>query len=71
MPGLSGFGLAREVLALRPDVPVLMTSGYLTPQDEKTARQIGIRELILKPETVERLRHSLDRLFENRDNPQQ
>jgi CheY-like chemotaxis protein len=63
MPGMSGFDLARELLATRPDLPVVMTSGYLRPEDQRTAAQIGIGELVLKPTSVEGLGQVLERLF--------
>jgi PAS domain S-box-containing protein len=63
MPRMSGFELAREVLAIRPDVPIIMTTGYLRPEDQETAQRLGIRDLILKPDTAEELGHVLDRLF--------
>ncbi|HEY6641336.1 PAS domain S-box protein [Povalibacter sp.] len=63
MPGMSGFTLARSMLEIRPDIPVLMTSGYVRPQDREAAEQLGIRELILKPDTIDELGSSLERLF--------
>jgi len=63
MPHMSGFELAREVLALRPGMPVLMTTGYIGTEDVQRAREAGIRELLLKPVTVNELGRVLDRLF--------
>jgi PAS domain S-box-containing protein len=63
MPGMSGAELARAILAIRPDVPVVMTSGYIRPEDELEARQIGVREVILKPDTIEELAKALHRVF--------
>ena len=63
MPGMSGFDLARALRQLRPDLPIVMTSGYLRPEDQDVAARIGIRDLILKPNTVEALGEVLDRLF--------
>jgi CheY-like chemotaxis protein len=60
---MSGFELAREVLAVRADIPLLLTSGYVRPQDEETARSMGVHSVILKPNTVEELGHTLDELF--------
>lgn len=65
MPQMSGLDLARGVLAVRPDIPVLMTTGYIRAEDEGNARAAGIRELILKPTTMDELGHVLDRLFRN------
>ena len=64
MPGMSGFHLARALLQMSPATPVLMTSGYVRPQDRETASEIGVRELILKPDTIDELGRALARLFE-------
>ncbi|MBC7982601.1 MAG: PAS domain-containing protein [Candidatus Obscuribacterales bacterium] len=61
MRGIDGFELARQVLATRSNVPVIMTSGYLRTTDRDTAEACGIRELILKPNTIEELGVALDR----------
>jgi PAS domain S-box-containing protein len=63
MPGMSGSELARQIMEVRPDIPVVMMSGYLRPEDEEEARRLGVRDLILKPDTIEDLAQSLDRLF--------
>ncbi|MDY0068225.1 MAG: PAS domain-containing protein [Steroidobacteraceae bacterium] len=63
MPGMSGFQFAQELLEVSPDTPVLMTSGYVRAQDREAARRLGVREMILKPDTVEELGHALARVF--------
>ncbi|MBP8273185.1 MAG: PAS domain S-box protein [Acidobacteria bacterium] len=49
MPAMSGFDLATAAHALRPDIPVVMTTGWLRAEDELKARQAGIAELVMKP----------------------
>ncbi len=63
MPKMSGFDLAREVLSTRPNIPILITTGYVAAEDEAHARTLGIRELILKPATMEEFGRALDRQF--------
>ena len=63
MLGMSGFDFARAVLARRPDIPVVLTSGYVRPQDQETAARVGIRDVILKPNTIEDLGEALVRLL--------
>jgi PAS domain S-box-containing protein len=63
MPGMSGADLAREILAIRPDVPVVVTSGYIRPEDEADARVIGVTDVILKPDTIDELAKALQRVF--------
>ena len=61
MRGMNGFELTRAVKAIRADLPVLLISGYLRSEDRDLAAQLGIRELILKPNTVEELGLAIDR----------
>lgn len=63
MHPMSGFELARALLEIRPDLPILMTSGYVRTEDRENARQCGIRDFILKPDTIEELSHALQRIF--------
>jgi PAS domain S-box-containing protein len=63
MSGMTGADLAREVLQIRPDMPVILYTGYSETFDEEQARSIGIRDFALKPLTVrdmaERIRRAL------------
>ena len=63
MPKMSGFEFAREVLARRADMPIVLTSGYVRPEDQERALRMGLRDLILKPHTIEQLSRTLDQLF--------
>jgi PAS domain S-box-containing protein len=49
MPQLVGTDLAREIRLLRPDIPIVLMSGYSgSPLDER-ARAVGIQEVLRKP----------------------
>jgi CheY-like chemotaxis protein len=63
MPQMSGLSFTRELLAIRKDIPVLLTTGNISAEDEVGAREAGIRELVLKPVTVEELAKVLERLY--------
>jgi PAS domain S-box-containing protein len=52
MPGMSGMEVSRRMLEIRPDIPVLLTTGYVRNEDVEQARSIGIREVIWKPQTI-------------------
>ena len=49
MPGLTGADLAREVLAVRPELPVIMLTGFSESISRERAKALGIREFLLKP----------------------
>ncbi len=49
MPHLSGDDLTKEFLSIRPDIPIILCTGYSSQMDEDKAQSIGIKEFILKP----------------------
>ncbi len=49
MPNLTGAELAHRLLALSPDLPVILCTGYSEDVDETQAREIGIQGYLLKP----------------------
>lgn len=55
MPKLDGIEVAQQILAIRADIPVVITTGYITPQEEARARRCGVREIITKAATVDEL----------------
>jgi PAS domain S-box-containing protein len=63
MPGMSGIELAKAVLEIRQDIPLVITSGYIRDEDVRAAAAIGILNLILKPNTVGELGSTLHRLL--------
>ena len=63
MPRMSGFDLARELQAIRANIPIVVTSGYLRPEDQAKAEKLGIEEVILKPSRVDDLARAFDRIF--------
>ncbi|BCN38833.1 hypothetical protein ALDI51_21520 [Alicycliphilus denitrificans] len=66
MPGYSGLDLVRAARAIRPDLPVALASGYVTAEIEQAALAEGARALIHKPNDVEELCATVDRLAHER-----
>jgi DNA-binding NtrC family response regulator len=52
MPGMTGAELSRKMLELRPDIPIILCTGYSTIISEAKAKSIGIKEFALKPLTI-------------------
>ena len=49
MAGLTGVELARELLALRPSLPIVLCTGFSESVDARVAAAIGIRHFFSKP----------------------
>ncbi|HET6337811.1 MAG TPA: response regulator [Polyangiales bacterium] len=63
MPGMSGMDLAQQLMRIRPDAPVALTTGYLRPAEVEQAHALGIREVIPKPYLVEELGPLVQRML--------
>ena len=65
MPHLNGAELAQRVLAIRPDLPIILCTGFSEIINEEKAVALGIRRLIMKPvlrdDLAKVLRQVLDR----------
>lgn len=49
MPGLSGTELAARLAAIRPEIPLVLATGYSSVVNEEVARERGFCQLLLKP----------------------
>ena len=49
MPKMTGLELGEEIVKIRPDIPIILCTGYSSMVDENSARQKGIKGFFLKP----------------------
>lgn len=49
MPEMTGDKLAIEILKLRPDIPIILCTGFSSTIQKEKALAIGIKEFVLKP----------------------
>jgi len=52
MPHMTGVQLAQEILQLRPDIPIILCSGFSETLSPKQALQLGLRAMLMKPLTI-------------------
>ena len=64
MPEFSGLDVARELANIRPDLPVVISSGYLTDEQRAELLRAGVRDVIQKENTLEDLGPLVHRLFQ-------
>ncbi len=48
MPKVTGLSLARQLLAMRADIPIILCTGFSETVNEQSAKAIGIRKFIMK-----------------------
>ncbi|MEH0019201.1 MAG: PAS domain S-box protein [Desulfobacter sp.] len=49
MPGMAGDQLARAMMKIRPDIPILLCTGFSETMNAEKAAAMGVRGFILKP----------------------
>lgn len=66
MPHMSGVRLTRRLHDIRPDVPVILFTGFRDSFNERQAREAGVMEFMLKPGSHRDLAQLLDRVMARR-----
>lgn len=62
MPGQDGFELIKQARKIRPEMPILMMTGYLTVETIEAGRRAGADNCIAKPFTPEELTQAVQKL---------
>ncbi len=63
MPGMSGLDLVAAIREAGHRVPVVIASGYISDELRHRSSQVGVAELLHKPDTVEELCRSIERVL--------
>jgi len=67
MPDLTGLELARRIHALRPGLPVVITTGYSSTLTPERLQEAGVREVLAKPYTIQMLAETVRRNLAGRE----
>jgi CheY-like chemotaxis protein len=63
MPEMTGVQLAREALAIKPDMPIIMCTGYSHLVDADVARAAGVKAFAMKPLTKREIARTVRRVL--------
>lgn len=69
MPEMNGDELAKKMIEIRPDIPVIICTGYNPQIDENAAKNIGLKAFIFKPLTFQKLATTVRNILDNSENP--
>ena len=64
MPDMTGIQLAAELLAIRPDIPVILCTGFSHTANEESARAAGIKGFAMKPLTKRELAKTVRKVLD-------
>jgi DNA-binding NtrC family response regulator len=49
VPQMTGDKLAQKLIEIRPDIPIIISTGFSVKMDEDEAKEMGIRAVAMKP----------------------
>jgi CheY-like chemotaxis protein len=64
MPGMNGLDLAREIMAIRPEIGVILCTGYSEQITADKVHALGIRKLMMKPIDFRELSDAIRQILE-------
>jgi CheY-like chemotaxis protein len=63
MPYLTGLDLAKKMLAIRPNLPIIMMTGHSDLVDEQRAKAAGIAKFLMKPISMEQIAQAMGEIL--------
>jgi CheY-like chemotaxis protein len=63
MPAMTGDVLAAKIISIRPDIPVIVCTGYSERIDKEIIKKIGVKELAMKPLAMKDLAEMIRRVL--------
>jgi PAS domain S-box-containing protein len=67
MPKMTGERLAQELINIRPEIPIILSTGFSEQINEQKAKSIGIKAFLMKPLTLNRLAETLRVVMDSQD----
>jgi PAS domain S-box-containing protein len=64
MPNITGDVLAKEIIGLRPDISIILCTGYSQRITTETAKELGIRGFVMKPVAMKDLATTIRRTLD-------
>jgi DNA-binding NarL/FixJ family response regulator len=59
LPKMTGIDLSRNLLKIRPNIPIILCSGIKDPDTEAQVKSMGIKAYIMKPLTKRELANAI------------
>lgn len=69
MPNMTGPDLVKAVLRIRPDIPVILCTGFSDSISKEKVKTIGVQELIMKPIVQREIAEIIRRVLDGQNGP--
>jgi PAS domain S-box-containing protein len=66
MPHMAGVDLAKEIMRIRPEIPIILCTGFSEVINAEEAKTFGIREFLMKPFATRALAETIRRALDSK-----
>jgi len=66
MPQMTGDKLSKALMEIRPDIPIILCTGFSEQVDEKTAKSMGIRAFVMKPIVMREIANTIREILDKK-----
>ena len=66
MPGMTGDELARNIIQVKADIPIIICTGYSQRINKNMATQLGIRAFLMKPLLMQELANTVRKVLDKK-----
>ncbi|SPD76197.1 hypothetical protein PITCH_A840083 [uncultured Desulfobacterium sp.] len=64
LPKMAGDEFSRELIRIRPDIPIILCTGYSETITEQRVKQIGIKAFLMKPVNMNKMAKTIRKLLD-------
>jgi len=66
MQNMTGKDLAKELMSIRPDIPIILCTGFSEQIDEKRAEEMGINAFVVKPIVMRQMAQTIREVLDKK-----
>ncbi|MGZ6276323.1 MAG: PAS domain S-box protein [Syntrophales bacterium] len=67
MPNMTGSELAQRLMSIRPDIPIILCTGFSEAMTQEKARAIGVKAFIMKPIVQRQIAEAIRRVLDKKE----
>ncbi len=66
MPNMTGKDLVKELMVIRPDIPIILCTGFSEKIDERRAREMSISAFVMKPIVMRQIANTIREVLDEK-----
>lgn len=66
MPNMTGKDLAKELISIRTDIPIILCTGFSEQIDEHKAKAMGISAYVMKPIVMQQMAQTIREVLDKK-----